>query len=412
MESANHSYDVAIAGAGPAGLATALYLLREHPLMAGRIVAFEKARHPRAKVCAGGLIPRTMMALRELDLLPLAVPAVEVFGGTAATEAGEIDLGESAEPLCTIVRRDPFDGYLAAAAREAGLVIIEDTRVRAVDRRSDEVKVATDRGEFSAAVLVGADGSGSIVRRTVFGRTKENIGRAIMADAPVNAISTPEFVRRRYRFDFGCVPAGVRGYSWSFPCVIEGRPHLKVGIYDQSPREAVAPGQTKAALLGELRRAFPEAGLPHGRGGAICKAFPIRWYDPRDRYAAGRVILAGDAAGVDPLMGEGISYAFEHGKIAAAAIARFLGGDSEALEAYSARMHRGVIGRKLRRLGFAARRFYGPRHRLYFRIAAMSGRAQELGVDWYNGARGMDELSICGALMRWAAAVLFGMRLR
>ncbi|HJU29120.1 MAG TPA: FAD-dependent monooxygenase, partial [Candidatus Binataceae bacterium] len=261
VESANHSYDVAIAGAGPAGLATALYLLREHPLMAGRIVAFEKARHPRAKVCAGGLIPRTMMALRELDLLPLAVPAVEVFGGTAATEAGEIDLGESAEPLCTIVRRDPFDGYLAAAAREAGLVILEDTRVRAVDPRSDEVRVATDRGEFSAAVLVGADGSGSIVRRTVFGRTKENIGRAIMADAPVDAISTPEFVRRRYRFDFGCVPAGVRGYSWSFPCVIEGRPHLNLGIYDQTPREAVEPARGKSVLLDELRRAFPRTAL-------------------------------------------------------------------------------------------------------------------------------------------------------
>jgi hypothetical protein len=124
------------------------------------------------------------------------------------------------------------------------------------------------------------------------------------------------------------------------------------------------------------------------------------------------VILAGDAAGVDPLMGEGISCAFEHGKLAAGAIARFLGGDMAALDAYGAGMHRGMTGRKLRRLAFAARRFYGPRHRLYFRIAAMSARAQELGVDWYNGARWADELSIGGALMRWAGAVLFGIRLR
>jgi len=413
MQSVHHNrrYDVAIAGAGPAGLATALYLLREYPQMAGRIAAFEKARHPRLKVCAGGLIPRTIMALRELGL-PLAVPAVEVFGGIARTEAGAIDLGESAEPLCTIVRRDRFDAYLADEARAAGLEIIEDTRVRAVESRRDEVRIVTDRGEFTAAALAGADGSGSIVRRSLFGRAKENIGRAIMADAPADALSAPEFVRRQYRFDFGCVAGGIRGYSWSFPCVIEGRPHLNVGIYDQSPREAVAPGQNKAALLGELRRAFPEAGLPDGRGGAICKAFPIRWYDPRDRYAAGRVILAGDAAGVDPLMGEGISCAFEHGKLAAAALSRFLGGDSAALEAYGAEMHRGIMGRKLRRLGFAARRFYGPRHRIYFRIAAMSARARELGVDWYNGARGVDELSIGGVLLRWAGAVLFGMRLR
>src|SRR5450755_2505441 len=68
--------DVLIAGAGPAGLATALYLLRAHPELAGRVVAIEKARHPRPKTCAGGLIPKTMLALKELGL-ELEVPAVE-----------------------------------------------------------------------------------------------------------------------------------------------------------------------------------------------------------------------------------------------------------------------------------------------------------------------------------------------
>ncbi|HJU28728.1 MAG TPA: FAD-dependent monooxygenase, partial [Candidatus Binataceae bacterium] len=383
MELQGHRYDVAIAGAGPAGLATALNLLREHPEMAGRIVAFDKARHPRFKVCAGGLIPRTLAALRELGLTPLPIAAIEVFSGTASTEAGDVALGESPEPLCTIVRRNGFDAYLAAAARDAGLVLLEDTRVRAVEQRADEVRIATDRGEFSAAVLVGADGSGSVVRRMAFGPGKENIGRAIMTDVAVDALCAPEFVQRQYRFDFNCVAAGVRGYSWSFPCLIDGAPHLNIGIYDQMPREAVSPAGAKRDLMDELRRAFPLA---------VCsdtarKAFPIRWYDPRDRYAAGRVILAGDAAGVDPLMGEGISCAFEHGKLAAAAVADFVGGDRGALEAYSAAIHRGIIGRKLRRLGFAARRFYGPRHRLYFRVAAMSARARELGVDWYNGAR-------------------------
>ena len=57
-----------IAGAGPAGMATALYLLREHPGLAGQVIALEKARHPRPKVCAGGLIPKTMLAMEDLDL--------------------------------------------------------------------------------------------------------------------------------------------------------------------------------------------------------------------------------------------------------------------------------------------------------------------------------------------------------
>ena len=71
-----------IAGAGPAGLATALFLVKNRPSLAGRIVAIEKSAHPRFKVCAGGLIPKTMLALDELGIA-LDVPAVEVIRGEA-----------------------------------------------------------------------------------------------------------------------------------------------------------------------------------------------------------------------------------------------------------------------------------------------------------------------------------------
>jgi flavin-dependent dehydrogenase len=99
-------------------------------------------------------------------------------------------------------------------------------------------------------------------------------------------------------------------------------------------------------------------------------------------------------------MGEGISYALEHGKLAAASIVRYLDGDRSALEAYDNELHRGLMGRKLRRLAFGARCFYGAHHRAYFRMAGFSGRIQRLAVDWYNGARRIDELSIARALSR------------
>ncbi len=410
--SANPWYEVLIVGAGPAGIATALHLVRRRPELAGRLGVVEKGRHPRAKVCAGGLIPRTMIALGELGLV-LEVPAVEAFSIRARTEAGTVELAPAQEPLCTIVRRDEFDARLARGARERGVEIIEETRVLEAAQDGSGVRVMTDRGAFEAAVLVGADGSGSRVRTAIFGRGKRNVGRALMVDMPVEAERTREFIERRYRFDFTCVAAGIRGYSWSFPCLIEGRPHLNVGIYDQFPRETVATGQEKPALIEELRAAFPEVESGReGDGGIPFKAFPIRWYEAGDRYALGRTILAGDAAGAEPLMGEGISSAFEHGKLAAEAVARFLDGENDALEAYGRELHRGTLGRKLRRLGFAARRFYGPRHRLYFSIAGFSRRAQEIGVDWYNGARQMDEESIARGLARWAGAVFFGVPVR
>jgi flavin-dependent dehydrogenase len=401
----NRKCRVLIAGAGPAGLATALYLLRARPDLAGEVVALEKAHHPRPKVCAGGLIPKTLLAMNELGL-ELGVPAVEVRRGLARTEAGEIELG-GGEVLCTIVRRDRFDARLAQAARERGLEIVEDCRVLGLEAAADQVRITSERGAFAAEVVVGADGSGSRVATKVFGRRKESIGRALMVDVPVERERTREFARSEYRFDFNCVGAGIRGYSWSFPCLIDSQPYLNVGIYDQCPQRAVESGGRKAPLLDQLRAAFPELALKGSGGRVPFQAFPIRWYDARDRFAAGRVILAGDAAGCDPLMGEGISCAFEHGRIAANAIAQFLDGRGDALARYDETLRHGAIGRKLGKLAFAARHFYGPRHRLFFRLAGVSRRAREIGVDWYNGTRHLDEVTTPRLLGMWLKSVLF-----
>ena len=412
MTGSSRKFDVVIAGAGPAGLATALFLVRQRPSLAGRIVAIEKSAHPRFKVCAGGLIPKTMLSLDELGIR-LDVPAIEVIRGEAATPVGGVDLSRGGDVLCTVVRRDKFDAMLARAAREAGVEIVERSRVLEVAQHADCVRVRSESGTFEAQVLVGADGSGSRVRRAVFGAGKETIGRALMTDIAVDPERTPEFAGRRYRFDFRCIGRGISGYSWSFPCLIDGAPHLNVGIYDQRPREFVEDGGEQSRMIAELVGAFPELPLQGLTARATrWHSFPIRWFDAHDSYARGRVILAGDAAGVDPLMGEGISCAFEHGKIAAHAICKYLDGDRGALEAYDRTLHDGAVGKKLSKLAFGARNFYGPHHKFFFRIARVSRRAQEIGVDWYNGARHLDEMPTPRLIARWARAVLFGERVR
>ena len=401
--------EVLIAGAGPAGLAAGMHLLRAHPELKGHVLAIEKARHPRPKTCAGGLIPKTMLALEELGL-HLDVPTFEVMRGSARTIAGEVEMFRG-DPLCTVVRRDEFDAWLARSARDAGLEIMDHCRVWEVEQTDGSVRVRTERATFEAPVLIGADGSGSRVRASLFGSSKKSIGRALMVDFPVDPERTREFVEQRYIFDFKCVSAGVAGYAWSFPCLVANRPHLNVGIYDQFPPHTSS--SEKSMLPERLREAFPELPLEGlDRRAMNFKAFPIRWFNPTDRFVCGNVMLAGDAAGVDPLMGEGISCAFEHGKLAANAIGALLGGDNAALARYDATLRNGAVGRKLRKLGFAARRFYGPRHRMYFRLARLSQKAQAIGVDWYNGADNLDELPVRALVSKWIRALMFDAPIR
>jgi flavin-dependent dehydrogenase len=123
------------------------------------------------------------------------------------------------------------------------------------------------------------------------------------------------------------------------------------------------------------------------------KAFPIRTLTRRTAVAAPHALLVGDAAGVDPLMGEGISFALEYGALAAETIVRAHATGDWSYASYARAVHGGPIGRKLRRLAIGAKLFYGRAGGSMFRVAAVSARAQAIGLRWYNGVDGWDERS-------------------
>ena len=66
--------DVAIVGAGPAGLATALFLVDREPSLAGRVAVFERATLPRDKPCAGALGGRGEKLLASVGVGVEAIP--------------------------------------------------------------------------------------------------------------------------------------------------------------------------------------------------------------------------------------------------------------------------------------------------------------------------------------------------
>ena len=67
--------DLIIIGSGPAGLSTALHLLKEDQSWKERLIILEKETHPRQKLCGGGITRYGLWILKNLNIpYPLPIP--------------------------------------------------------------------------------------------------------------------------------------------------------------------------------------------------------------------------------------------------------------------------------------------------------------------------------------------------
>lgn len=368
--------NVIIVGSGPAGTSTALNLLKINPARAGDILILEKATHPREKICAGGLIPHTLDCLKELAI-PLSVPHVQVDRAFVRVPSAREVFCEDGG-MCSVVRRDEFDFSLVQAARARGVEIREGEKVLDLIRETNGVQVVTEKETYHARVVVGADGSGSRVRRQLVGEDPAPVGKAIMCDVPISATTWPGFLQRRYDFNFLPVSQGLKGYLWEFPCLIGGAPHVNIGIYSLG-HTTLNNADLRRLLVQEVSSLKSQAPSPKLR------AFPIHGYRPRLTLAAPHVVLVGDAAGAEPLMGEGISFALEYGKFAAQAIQSAFHRQQFDFANYTESFTHSWLGKKLTRLYYTTRLFYGRTACFWFILAAHSRRLQSIGLKWYNG---------------------------
>jgi flavin-dependent dehydrogenase len=355
--------EVIIVGSGPAGLSTALHLAKGSPELVARTLILEKARHPRAKLCGGGILPDAERLLQQLGLDITEIPHTDVdwahfhFEGKGFKFRPDPDL-----PFAfRVVRRDEFDAWLAAKARERGFVIQENTNVKGVNVTGSGVKVSTDRGDLQAEVVVGADGSSSLLRRAILPRESLHVARLL--EVVTEAGSQKSFHRQRDSyFDFIVVPQGIQGYAWDFPALVKGKPVRVRGVYDGNLQPFNADITLPHALEDELER--------HGLhlSDYTVEGHPLRWFDANSIFSAPRVLLAGDAAGADALFGEGISIALGYGRLAAVAIRDAVDRRDFSFRNYKPAILASEMGKSLRRRTWWARFFYSLRWRPFQRL--------------------------------------------
>lgn len=360
------SYDIVIVGGGPAGLATAAHLSARHPDLAARTLVLEAAEHPRRKICGGAVTFHGEEQLRALGLT-IDVRAAPVH--RLRFRFGPHSFAADCANVMRVVQRDDFDAALADAVRRRGVAMQSSERLLELRPTWRGSELRTTKATYRARVVVGADGANSAVRRSLGLRGAHGIARLLRALTPVDQRTAAEFAEQSALFDFSCIAGGVQGYLWDFPCYVHGQPYLNRGIFDS--RIAARPrGDLKAAFAAGLRErgvAWEDVRL---------EGHPVRWFDPRAEFARPHVLLAGDAAGVDPLFAEGISYALEYGAIAAEAIAAAFERRDWSFEDYRERILRHSLGRALSLKAAVARLLYGarpsPAWHFFWRLASAS----------------------------------------
>lgn len=327
--------DVLIAGGGPAGLATALFLLHARPDLRGRVVVLEKARYPREKPCAGAIGGRADRLFAGIGV-SVDVPSVNVDAMSVVTSRG--GAGHQIAEIGRVVRRIEFDHRLAQIAVERGAVLVEGARVERVSLTEEAAEIATTAGSLRGRVLIGADGVGSVVRRAMglpFGRY-----RAQVLEIDTERVEgDPD--RRTLHFDLS--DPSLAGYFWDFPTVVDGRELYCRGIYELSGVEGAPEIAGSGTPLSDRFAARLERqGLrlaDHAQ-----KRFGERGFELHKAFAAPRVLLVGEAAGIDPITGEGIAQAVEYGHAAASYLAPRLDSGDLGFQDWGEHLRRSRIG--------------------------------------------------------------------
>ncbi|MEU4383612.1 geranylgeranyl reductase family protein [Micromonospora echinofusca] len=292
-------WDLAVVGAGPAGLTAARAAAR-----AGlRTLVVERAAQPRYKTCGGGLIGTSLAAVAGR----IEVPAHDRVDRVTFTRDGRrgFTRHHRGGPLVSMVRREEFDDRLRAAAVAAGAEVRERVAVRAVEQDPDVVRLRLADGDtVHARAVIGADGSSGVTARHVGARYRQ-VDLGLELELPVPPREQARW-RGRLLLDWGRLPGS---YAWVFP---KGD-RLTVGVI-----AARGEGErTRAYLRGFVERLGLATVSPAHDSGHLTRC---RTEDSPLRR--GRVLVAGDAAGLlEPWSREGISYALRSGALAGAAVA-------------------------------------------------------------------------------------------
>lgn len=323
-----------VVGGGPSGSAAAYWLAR-----AGHDVTLvERKEYPRDKTCGDGLTPRAILQLSEMGF-DFDVPSFHRIDGLRSY-AGDSVMLELEWPQHSrfpdwggVIRRRDLDQQVAALAEKQGVRVRQKTEAKPVVE--DGLLVGVDLvsgGEterVAPAMVVIADGSLDRFGRALGVSRRKDYPMGLAARGYYRSPrSTDRFLESQLdlRDSSG---ATMPGYGWVFP-LGDGTVNVGVGLLSTFTRwkhvNTTNMMNDYVATAPEYWGLSEESRVSKPMGGKLIMSYS------RGPLVGANWVVVGDAAGaINPWNGEGISYAYETGRLAAHYVSQAIGADDFSL---------------------------------------------------------------------------------
>jgi flavin-dependent dehydrogenase len=281
------TYDLIVAGAGPAGCACAITAARS----GGRVLLLEKDKFPRHKVCGEFVSPESLDLLGSLIGTGQFASSPLIHHARLLTNSRAISLPIS--PAARSITRFHLDDALLRAAQSAGVEALEEVTVSEV-QRDGIFRVLASAGEFKGRAVVNTTGRWSRLTPAISGTGPRWIG----LKAHFRELSPPDSVDL-YFFSGG---------------------YCGVQPVDENTVNACAMVRAdQARSLDQvfcLQRQLQKRAESWQPMWEPISTSALYFREPETERQG--VLLAGDAAAfIDPFVGDGISLALHSGTLAA-----------------------------------------------------------------------------------------------
>ena len=358
-------YEIMIVGGGPAGISTWLHLNNSAPELASKTILIEKEKYPREKLCGGAIGSWGQEILKQLEI-KLDIPFINIKN--TEYKYGDDSFINKDPGFLKIFRRFEFDYALAKTAVNKGLQINQNETIQDISQKNDALSIKTNNKQYNVKTIVGADGALSQIRSGMKSIVKPRFATGLEIFNPVNPKYDTEFESSTAVLDFTPINQGLQGYIWHFPCIKDNEPSMNHGVYDcrintEKPRADLSKILTTSLKLRKIN-CPPSNWSGH----------PIPYLGKNSTVSQQNIILAGDSAGIEPLLGGGIHLALSYGDVDSKSIINAFNTGDFTYSTYRDQLQTHMVGIYINKLTYLAEEVYNEKMSILDAIKKILGK--------------------------------------